>query len=50
MTNQGKLLAKFNPTYVRVLRAYLGWSIETYASKLSNIKIYFYRNILWKNI
>jgi len=27
------------------LRAYLGWSIETYYSKLSNVLIIFYRNV-----
>ncbi len=42
MANQGKLLTEFNTWYVGVLRAYLAWSIETYVSKLSNIKIHFY--------
>jgi hypothetical protein len=38
MADQGKLLTKFNQIYViGFLRAYLGWSIETYVSKLSNI-------------
>jgi len=27
------------------LRAYLGWSIKTYASKLSNVLLSFYRNV-----
>ncbi len=34
----------------RFLRAYLAWSIETYVSKLSNIKISFYCNIVCKII
>jgi hypothetical protein len=41
MTNQGKLLTKLKPRYVRVLRVYLGWSIETYGSNLSNVLIFF---------
>jgi len=35
MTNQGKLLTKLNPVYVRVFKS-LPWSgIEFYASKIS---------------
>jgi len=53
MTNQGKLSAKLNPRYVRVLKDYLGWSIKTYVSKLSNIKNIvssLYRKDVCKNI
>jgi len=45
MTNQGKLLTKLNPRYVMVLRAYLGWSIEAYVSKLTKYILSFYRNV-----
>jgi len=47
MTNQGKLLTQ---GMLGFLRAYLGWTIETFVSKLSNTKISFYHNIVSKNI
>jgi len=41
MTNQGNLLTILNLGMLVFLRAYLGWSIETYGYKLSIIKISF---------
>jgi len=41
MADQGKLKQNSTQAMLEFLRAYLGWSIETYISKLSNIKISF---------
>jgi len=39
-----------NPRYVRVLKSLPWFGIEFYASKLTNIEISFYRNIVCQNI
>ncbi len=42
ITNQGKLLKTLTQGMLQLLRANLDWSLETYVSKLSNIKISYY--------
>jgi hypothetical protein len=45
LINQGKLFKNSTRGILGFLRAYLGWSKETYISKLSKIKISFYHFI-----
>jgi len=40
MTNQGKLLTQLNPSYVKVLIAYLGWSLKPMAQNYQEIFIF----------
>jgi len=39
MTNQGKLIKNTTQGKLEFFKAYLGWSIETFVSKSSNIAI-----------
>jgi len=48
--NQGKLLKKLNPRYVKVFKILPWLGFEFYASKISMSFLSFYRNIVRKNI